>query len=375
MPDELVSVMMPAYNAEAFIKQAINSLVDQSYPNWELIVVDDGSTDGTAGAAAGYDDPRIKLVQQSNRGESAARNMALKHMKGRFIAFLDADDLYLPDHLEKSVGFLIENPQLDAVYTDGYYCDSSGKLLATLASRRRGPFQGNIFAEVVRGSDLFGPPVSVVLQRELIVEQKLQFDEAITIGPDWVFLMQYAASGHFGYVDEPTCVYRLHETNISLRVNLQRRAKELAKCRMRSVQMDGFDACPIDVRANVFHDLLVNLLRDLPEEQTRVTQWPQFQGLPNGEQARLLRLMASKALMSDQSKKEYARVWLERSCELDPSDFRSRILLGLYALHPQLPKKLLAYRYAKEIDPLTIAPFADITFSTSQETRKQDTAP
>ena len=99
MLHELVSVMMPAYNAENYIEAAVKSVLAQSYDHWELIVVDDGSTDGTASVVAEFDDPRIKLFKQSNGGESAARNTAIRQMQGEFVAFLDADDMYLPDHL------------------------------------------------------------------------------------------------------------------------------------------------------------------------------------------------------------------------------------------------------------------------------------
>ena len=365
MPNELVSVMMPAYNAEKYIEEAIKSVLAQSYAHWELIVVDDGSTDGTAGVVAGFEDPRIKLHQQSNGGESVARNTALRHMRGEFVAFLDADDMYLPDHLALTVSFLKENPHFNAVYTDGYYCNSSGKLLQTLTSRRRGPFQGDIFAEAVRGSDLFGPPVSVVLRRKLIVEQKLQFDEEITIGPDWVFLMQFAAVGQFGYLDERTCLYRIHGSNISLHVGMQKTAREFAKCRIRTIHMERFDECPLDVRYNVFYDLLVNSLRDLPEEQTSITQWPQFQSLPTKERARLLRLMASQSMLSREVEMDHIGSWLQKSGELDSTEKRTSALLRLYNFSPQLAKRVLEIKRKGEVDPLTIPPFADLDLSSN----------
>jgi hypothetical protein len=293
-------------------------------------------------------------------------------MQGEFVAFLDADDMYLPDHLAITVSFLKKHPHFNAVYTDGYYCDSSGKLLQTITSRRRGPFQGDVFAEAVRGSDLFGPPVSVVLQRTLIVEQKLQFDEEITIGPDWVFLMQFAAVGQFGYLDDFTCLYRIHDSNISLRIDLQKRAREFAKCRFRAINMDRFNDCPVDVRYNVFYDLLVNSLRDLPEEQTSITQWPQFQSLPAKAQARLLRRMASQSVLSKEVETDYVGGWLQRSNELDSTDKRASALLRLYKFSPQLTKWVLEIKGKGEVDPLTIAPFADIDLSTNIVVQKSN---
>jgi glycosyltransferase involved in cell wall biosynthesis len=354
---------MPAYNAESFIGEAIQSVLDQTYPNWELIVIDDGSTDSTADIILGFDDSRINLYQQPNGGESRARNEALTHIQGDIVAFLDADDMYLPNHLAATVNYLEQNPSFDAVYTDGYYCDSSGRRIRTVTSRRRGPYEGDVFAEVVRGSDLFGPPVSVVLRSKPIIEHDLQFDETITIGPDWVFLMQYAEVASFGYLDDYTCLYRLHNDNISLRINLKNRAKEHAKCRIRSVHMDRFDDCPVDVRVLVFYELLVNLLRDLPEEQDSITKLEQFQHLPEKERARLLRLLAAQSIMSETADRDLIYDWFQEIAELGPMDYQSKILMGMYKFSPTLTKLLIGLKRGHEVDSLTIPPFADIDFS------------
>jgi hypothetical protein len=355
--------MMPAYNAERFIGQAIESVLAQSYPNWELFVVNDGSTDSTAEVVAGYSDSRIRLLHQTNDGESAARNTALKNLHGELVAFLDADDQYLPHHLESTVTFLEENLDYSGVYTDGYYCDATGNLLQSLTSRRRGPFQGDVFAEAVRGSDLFGPPVSVVVRRDPIISHHLQFDEEIVIGPDWVFLTQFAEIGLFGYLGEPTCLYRIHDSNISLQVDLQKRAREFAKCRIRQLEMARFDECPIDVRSSVFYDLLVNLMRGQPAEQTAIMERPQFKDLPANEQARLLRLTASQALLSSPSERAYISRWFKKSIELDATKRRTSILFNLYKISPKLARRSLQFKRNGEVALFALSPFADMDFS------------
>jgi glycosyltransferase involved in cell wall biosynthesis len=360
---KLVSIMMPAYNAERFIGQAIESVLVQSYPNWELIVVNDGSTDNTAEVVAGYSDSRIRLLHQPNGGESAARNTALKNMHGELVAFLDADDQYLPHHLESTVSFLEEHLDYEGVYTDGYYCDATGNLLQTLTSRRRGPFQGDVFAEAVRGSDLFGPPVSVVVRRDPIVNHHLRFDEEIVIGPDWVFLTQFAEVGLFGYLGETTCLYRIHDSNISLQVDLKKRAREFAKCRIRQLEMARYDECPVDVRSFVFYDLLVNLLRGQPAEQTAVMERPHFKDLPASDQARLLRLTAAQALLSSESEQGYISRWFEKSIELDATERRTSILFNLYKISPKLARRSLQLKRNGEVDILALSPFADMDFS------------
>lgn len=115
-----VACIIPAYNAEAFLTQAVESLQQQTYPLSEIIVVDDGSTDGTAALArrlAGQD-PRLRLVQQANSGNTAARNLGVQQGQCQLLTFLDADDLWLPDRLEQGMRAFEEDSQLD--YAVGY---------------------------------------------------------------------------------------------------------------------------------------------------------------------------------------------------------------------------------------------------------------
>ena len=108
----LVSIIMPAYNSERYIEEAIKSVICQTYKEWELFVIDDGSTDSTAALveAVALKDSRVKLVRlKFNQGVAAARNKGLELAKGRYIAFLDSDDLWLPQKLEKQIAFMDEN--------------------------------------------------------------------------------------------------------------------------------------------------------------------------------------------------------------------------------------------------------------------------
>ena len=108
MNEPLVSVIIPAYDEEAFVAEAIESTLAQTYPRVETIVVDDGSTDRTAEIAAGYEE--VKLIRQENRGLSNARNTGVAASNGEILAFLDADDMMLPDRLRVQVGHLLDNP-------------------------------------------------------------------------------------------------------------------------------------------------------------------------------------------------------------------------------------------------------------------------
>ena len=110
--NELVSIIVPVYNSEAYLAQTIESVQQQTYPHWELILVDDCSTDTSAAMIAGYvaQDKRIRYIRLSeNSGAAVARNAGLEASKGRYIAYLDADDLWFPRKLERQVAFLTEN--------------------------------------------------------------------------------------------------------------------------------------------------------------------------------------------------------------------------------------------------------------------------
>lgn len=341
MTDPRVSVMMPAYNASAFIAAAIESVLSQTFADWELVIVDDGSTDDTSQIIARYDDVRIRTVRQANGGESVARNTALKHMRGDLLAFLDADDLFLPQHLALTTSYLQSHPDQHAVYSDGFYCDQDGQKLQPLSSDRRGPYSGDIFEQVVRASDVFGPPTCVVLRRDPIDKHDLRFDPQIVIGPDWDFLTRYSQWTQFGHIPERTCLYRVHQTNVTLRVDRQRRALYLARCRQKAIQLQRFDQCSLETRRAVFYDLLVRQLAGFPQRQSEIVAWSQFRALPQESQAQILRLMAAEAILEGNAGRQPAATWLAQANALHPADWRARLLSTVQRANPSLARRLL----------------------------------
>lgn len=306
----LVSVMMPAYNAEKYIQQALDSLLAQTYENWELILVNDGSTNSTMDIVARYADSRITIVNQPNGGEAAARNTALANMQGEFVAFLDADDVYLPEHLELTVAYLQAHPERGGVYVDGMHIDQDGRMLKPLSSRRRGPFEGWVFEQVVRAPNVFGPPLTLVLRHRVILEHELGFDTRIGLGTDWDFYTRYAELVDFGYVPQQTCLYRIHQTNMTIYTKRADRARSHALCREKAIRLKSFSRCSLDVRVYAFYELLVDLLVGDTERQAEVIRWPEFLDLPVQERARILRLMAASAPQEKKSQ-EYVGEWLK----------------------------------------------------------------
>ena len=118
--EPLVSIIIPAYNADRFISETIDSILKQTYDSWELIIVNDGSTDKTKEIIGKYisSDSRIRIINQSNKGVSIARNTGIENAQGQFIALLDADDLWLEDNLKEKVNLLLSNAKPDFVFSD-----------------------------------------------------------------------------------------------------------------------------------------------------------------------------------------------------------------------------------------------------------------
>lgn len=130
--NELVSIITPSYNTAPFLRETIESVLSQTYTNWEMLIVDDCSTDGTDDVVAAFTDPRIRFFRnERNSGAAYSRNRALREAKGRYIAFLDSDDLWTPDKLERQIRFMQENDVVFS-YTNYEEMDEQGRRTGVL---------------------------------------------------------------------------------------------------------------------------------------------------------------------------------------------------------------------------------------------------
>src|SRR5262249_42501399 len=118
--------VMPVYNRERFVREAIDSVLAQTFADFELVVVDDGSTDGTAGVVGAIEDPRLRWVARPHRGVAATMNAGLREARGRYVARLDSDDVWLPDMVETQVAVLEARPDVDVVYARGQGMEVDG---------------------------------------------------------------------------------------------------------------------------------------------------------------------------------------------------------------------------------------------------------
>lgn len=202
-----VSVIIPTYNSERYIDAAIKSVLSQTHAPAEIIVVDDGSTDGTAVALQPYRE-LIRYVHQKNSGEPAARNRGLREAGSEYIAFLDADDVWHPNKLELQMAYFEAHPDCAFVYTDMSTFDESGTIDASMKERFQMKLQEGWIFEALFMRTLFGSG-SVVLRKECF-EKVGHFDESFLIGSDYEMWLRISRVFQAGFVDKPLLLYRQH---------------------------------------------------------------------------------------------------------------------------------------------------------------------
>jgi len=232
----LTSIILPTYNRAAFLADAIGSIVSQTNRHWELIVVDDGSTDNTPVLLAGLCQDfaeRVQTVRQENQGAYPARNAGLRLARGEYIAFFDSDDLWLPDHLRECVGALDAHSDVDWAYdacrivnaqTDGeispntFYEDGRARPFMRLRADRRGALHVINDPDLVRcaiAKGLYcGLQNSVIRGR--VFQSRLFAVDFHNEAEDQLFAIRAALAGHrFGYIDAAHVIYRVHDANSS----------------------------------------------------------------------------------------------------------------------------------------------------------------
>ncbi len=203
-----VSVVIPTHNRAGLLARSIESVLAQTFPDLECIVVDDGSTDNTAEVVRGFQDPRVRLVTlPTNCGLSRARNEGIRAARGEFVAFLDDDDEWLPRKLDMQVARLREadDPRATVVYCRCYVHDA----LTGRTTQTSGVYEGDIFGHLLRGWHPPTPSLFMVKRSSLL--EVGGFDEGLPCAQDYDLWLRLAeASNHFAAVNEPLAVKHEH---------------------------------------------------------------------------------------------------------------------------------------------------------------------
>lgn len=207
-----VSVIIPTYNRGDLLCLAIDSVLKQSFRDYELIVVDDGSTDGTASLIRSYLD-RITYIVQANGGVAAARNNGIRASHGAFLAFLDSDDLWRAEKLELQVRFADANPQYGLIATEISSFNERGRVPARTKATMYPIKNGMVVEDLLFANWI---QTSTVLVRRECLEHAGAFDEGVgQFGEDWLLWMHVASRFPIYFMPEPLVDYRVHEENLT----------------------------------------------------------------------------------------------------------------------------------------------------------------
>src|SRR5262245_25174348 len=231
MLDPIVSVVIAAYNARCFLPETLASVFSQSYSSYEIIVVDDGSTDGTREMLQTYNEKVVCRLQE-NRGPSAARNAAIEAAQGKYIAFLDADDLWFPQKLELQVDFMERNPRIGLVFSDMEEFDRERTLCRSLLGRtlfaRHLP-AGQALADARQKLLIedFIPTSTVVMRKECFTATGL-FDESLQFVEDRDLWLRVAAAFPLAAIPMIVGRKRVHGSNLTTKS-----AEETLRARIR----------------------------------------------------------------------------------------------------------------------------------------------
>jgi GT2 family glycosyltransferase len=232
-------VVIAAFNAEGTIGETLESIAAQTFRDYEVIVVDDGSTDRTAEIVGliAAERPQVVCLGQPNRGQPAARNRGIGAARGRYVAFVDADDLWMPEKLEKQVRYLDAHPEAGMVYSDAEVFDgASGKTLCLVSDKCR-LYEGDVLERLFL--KCFIPSPTPMVRRAVFDEVGL-FDETrgFEMAEDWPMWLRIAARWRVGVVREPLAKYRIHGASQTRTANVETTLKGRRLIVERAIERD-----------------------------------------------------------------------------------------------------------------------------------------
>lgn len=213
MSDPLVSIVTPVYNGEQYLAEAIESALAQTYRNFELLIINDGSTDNSKAIITSYlNNSKIHYFEQQNAGVAAARNLALRNANGKYIGFLDQDDLWLPDKLSTQIQYLETNPEIPFVHSRQGYIQADGTPIPDYPKDWVYDLHGKCFIELFKRNRI---AVLTVLVRKSVIDEIGFFNEAVSRVDDYELWLRICSRYPIGFQDNKLALYRCHDTNAS----------------------------------------------------------------------------------------------------------------------------------------------------------------
>jgi len=212
MTDNRVSAIITAYNHEHFISDAITSVLAQTRPVDELVIIDDGSTDDTLKVVSRFLEKGVRYIWQTNLGEGMARNRGIQETSGEYIAFLDADDIWLEDKTQKQLDFLQTHPDVAMVSGLGWWLEieTDRRWVFGLSLKQLSKIQQDMMIH-----NNFGNTSMVFLRRSILNEVGF-FDPSLRWGTEWDMWTRIVSQHKVSVIPDPVIIYRRHQSNISL---------------------------------------------------------------------------------------------------------------------------------------------------------------
>ncbi len=207
---------MNCFNSDTYLKEAIDSVFGQIYQNWEIIFWDNASTDNSAKIAKSYGSKLRYCKSDKTYPLGHARNLAIEQAKGDLIAFLDCDDIWLPQKLEKQVAIFATDPKIGLVFPNVTYFNKKGELYN--AYNKKKPPQGYVFNELLKGNFLCLS--SVIIRKEALSGLKEWFDNRFSFVEDWDLFLRIAYNWKLAYVDDVLVRYRIHKGSVTYQIGL-----------------------------------------------------------------------------------------------------------------------------------------------------------
>ncbi|PAU81201.1 glycosyl transferase [Halovibrio salipaludis] len=205
-----VSVITPTYNRADFIGEAVQSVMDQDYTDFELLIVDDGSTDNTREVLQPWlQDERVHYIQQANQGQSHARNRAIEQARGEFICFLDSDNAWVPGKLSMQVALLDEHPEVDVVYGDNIFINEAGAETSRQNMKR---YSGFIAFQMLKDNCV---AMNTTMARRRCFDEMGGMSGKRRVADDYDLWLRFSARYRFHYMPEYLAYYRVMEQQIS----------------------------------------------------------------------------------------------------------------------------------------------------------------
>lgn len=233
-----ISVLMAVYNCGKYLKEAVDSIINQTWQDFEFIIIDDGSTDNSLEILNSYRDPRIKIIaNQENRGVAYARNVGLEHCTSKYVALMDADDIALPDRLKHEYEFLENNENIDGVYAKFRQMDINGKVMEGEYPNAYYNYK-YVKAYMILNNTIAN--LTAMFRRRVVEQYHLKYDEKRKIASDFKFWCDFLQYGNIVGIDEVLCYYRLRNHSLYNNSPIASRIESERQMQLYNFQQKGF---------------------------------------------------------------------------------------------------------------------------------------